>query len=150
MLMRMSPRKAVFSTVYSSVATSPFTDADLAALLTVSRRNNAAAGITGMLLYRDGRFLQVLEGQPEAVEAAMARISADSGHRQVRVLLAEMTPARQFPEWTMGYPQVGRDVENAIPGYRSTFQDLADDDAEASAIAPAVRALIRWYQSEVM
>ncbi|AUZ89011.1 hypothetical protein CVO76_16195, partial [Arthrobacter agilis] len=52
-------RDQTLSIVYSSTATRPLNDADLSALLAISRRNNARAEVTGMLLYRGGRFLQV-------------------------------------------------------------------------------------------
>lgn len=143
----MAPQHApVISVVYTSTATTPFTDADLAALLTVSRRNNARNGLSGMLLYRDGRFLQVLEGPFRPVRDLMDRIDADTGHHTVRVLIDEIVDARQFPEWTMGFPQHDLFDEDGIPGYRTTFDDLADDTHDVSSTTPALRELIRWFQ----
>jgi hypothetical protein len=144
----MDPQRyPVISVVYSSTATSPFSDADLAALLTVSRRNNAGNGVTGMLLYRDGRFLQLLEGPFRPVHDLMERIADDTGHRDVRVLIDEIVDSRQFPEWTMNFQPVAVAEEASIPGYRKTFDDLADDTDDVSSTTPAVRALIRWFQS---
>ncbi|MEP7187723.1 MAG: BLUF domain-containing protein, partial [Roseiflexaceae bacterium] len=57
---------------YASVAVTPFTSAALQALLLTSRRNNMQLGITGMLLYKDGEFMQVLEGEQAAVQALYA------------------------------------------------------------------------------
>ena len=80
----MSPtRHPVLSVVYSSTATTAFTDSDLAALLTVSRQNNSQAGLTGMLVSRHDRFLQVLEGPEAQVDQLMATIAQDSGHHSV-------------------------------------------------------------------
>lgn len=136
----------VQSVVYTSTAVTEFTGRDLTALLTVSRRNNARAGLTGMLLYRAGRFLQVLEGPPEPVRALMGRIRSDASHHNVRVLLEEPAPARQFPEWTMRFPAVIAGEEAAIPGYRVTFDDLADEHHDTSTTTPALRQLIKWFQ----
>ncbi|WP_440709938.1 BLUF domain-containing protein [Herbiconiux sp. YIM B11900] len=137
----------LLSVVYTSTASSPFSDAELAALLTVSRRNNARSGLTGMLLYRAGRFLQVLEGPEEAVRRLMDRIGSDSGHHSVRVLLDEQVASRQFPEWTMGFPTVAAAQEDRVPGYRSTFDDLGDEHDDVNATTPALRELIRWFQA---
>ena len=63
---------ALLSVVYSSTAVVPFSDHDLFELLEHSRENNARDGLTGMLLYRDERFLQVLEGPEEAVRRLRA------------------------------------------------------------------------------
>jgi hypothetical protein len=144
----MSPsRHPVLSVVYSSTATSPFSDSDLAALLTVSRRNNARAGVTGMLFSRDDRFLQVLEGPDDQVEDTMTRITADSGHRDVRILLQGPVEQRQFPDWTMSFAQLSSSEEDRVPGYRATFEDLADEDNDVNATTAAVRELIRWFQA---
>jgi hypothetical protein len=57
------------------------------ALLGTARRRNAAAGVTGMLLYRDGNVAQTLEAPDEAVEATFRRIEQDPRHRGVILLL---------------------------------------------------------------
>jgi hypothetical protein len=77
----------------------------------------------------------------------MERIADDTGHRDVRVLIDEIVDSRQFPEWTMGFQPVAVAEEASIPGYRKTFDDLADDTDDVSSTTPAVRALIRWFQS---
>jgi hypothetical protein len=144
----MSPsRHPVLSVVYSSTATTSFSDADLGALLTVSRGNNARSGLTGMLLSRDDRFLQVLEGPEDQVEETMTRIAADSGHRDVRILLRGPIEQRQFPDWTMSFAQLSAAEEYRVPGYRATFEDLADESNDVNTTTAAVRELIRWFQA---
>lgn len=144
----MSPsRHPVLSVVYSSTATSAFTDADLAALLTVSRHNNARAGVTGMLLSRHDRFLQVLEGPEVQVEELMTKIAGDTGHRNVRVLLKEPVDRRQFPEWTMSFQQLSSNDENRVPGYRKAFDDLSDESNDVNATTAAVRELVTWFEA---
>ena len=75
---------------YSSNASVPFNADSLAELLAVSRRNNERAGVTGMLLYRGGNFLQALEGPTSAVRTTFERIAQDSRHRTVAILFEEM------------------------------------------------------------
>ena len=76
---------------------------DLDQILTASRRNNAMMSITGLLLFIDGGFLQVLEGEERAVRELYTRISSDPRHRNTRLMLDREVPARAFPDWSMGF-----------------------------------------------
>jgi hypothetical protein len=58
----------MFSIVYVSSALKPFSKTDLLTLLEKSRENNTSLGISGMLLYKDGNFMQVLEGESSGSE----------------------------------------------------------------------------------
>jgi hypothetical protein len=135
----------MLSIIYSSVATTPFSDDDLAALLAVSRANNGRDGLTGMLLYRDGYFLQVLEGDYDAVRERMRVIDADPRHSDVTTLLEEVVSERRFPEWTMGYQPVTEGEADDIPGYRSTFDDIAGGRPSGGTLM-ALRQVMGWFQ----
>ncbi len=88
--------------VYGSSTPTPL-DADaLADILRVSRENNTADGVTGALLYADGNVMQVLEGAPEAVGRVFDRLSRDTRHHRILVLLDRPAEARAFPDWSMG------------------------------------------------
>jgi len=76
---------------------------DLDQVLTASRRNNAMMGITGLLLFIDGGFLQMLEGEERAVRELYTRITSDPRHRNARLMLDREVPCRAFPEWSMGF-----------------------------------------------
>ena len=76
---------------------------DLEEILEQAQCNNAASGITGALVYVDDCFLQVLEGQAEAVLRLMDRISADLRHETVTVLQAQEVSAAAFLDWRMAY-----------------------------------------------
>ena len=89
--------------IYSSRPAAGLSRPDLRAILAASRTRNARAGVTGRLLYSDAAFLQVLEGEEEAVRATFARIEADARHHDVRVLVDEDSPGRAFGEWSMGF-----------------------------------------------
>lgn len=94
---------AMLSIVYSSTATRPFHDADLATLLAASRLANDRRGLSGLLLHRDGRFMQVLEGPEDGVRRTLAAIAADPRHTDVQVLDEEAITARRFGSWSMAY-----------------------------------------------
>lgn len=135
----------LYSLVYSSRAMQPFDDDQLAALLTKVRETNRLAEITGMLLYRDGRFIQFLEGPEDYVRALLARISADPRHTDVRVMVDSRPEARRFAEWTMGYARMNEPERPAPEGFRSTFDDL-EQDADTDAVLRATRELSFWFR----
>lgn len=95
----------LFQLVYTSIYRAGRVDSELSALrsiLSVSRRNNQAAGVTGFLIFDRDSFLQVLEGPREALDATMARIAQDDRHRDVSVLDTRPIGQRSFNAWTMG------------------------------------------------
>ena len=73
------------------------------AILDVARAKNAAAGISGILVFDTRSFLQCLEGSREDVSDTYNRIAADSRHRNVTVLAFTDIDERAFPDWSMGY-----------------------------------------------
>lgn len=135
----------LLSVLYTSTSHEQMEDDQLTELLTVSRSRNAADGITGLLVYRAGRFFQVIEGPTAAVRALYDRIAADPRHHSVRTLVEDRVEARHFGEWTMGFERVP-DHDEAVPeGFRSTFDDLDDVEGGAPTIR-AARELSLWFR----
>lgn len=98
--------------LYVSSATHPMDRPQLDALLTQARAFNGAHGITGFLLYRDGLFMQMLEGTRDAVRALFERIRQDGRHRDVRVVVEGGLDQRVFPDWSMGYRDMEAEAAN--------------------------------------
>ena len=94
---------AIRHILYVSSAQGRLPTHELNQILVASRRNNAPVGVTGLLVYEDGNFMQALEGPPEAVSATLARIHADERHRGVQTIIDFMHPDRAFPDWHMGF-----------------------------------------------
>ena len=92
----------VFFLTYVSTATRELSQDDLNELLAQCRKNNAKRGITGMLLYKDGNFMQVLEGEETAVRSIYAKISGDPRHKGEILLQQGTEEERQFLGWSMG------------------------------------------------
>ena len=107
--------------IYASAATRHFETAELTELLQVARTHNEAAGLTGMLLYSEGAFFQVLEGVPEAVESLYAKIERDKRHEQVTKIVTEAIPNRSFANWSMGFSQMSRKELALISGTNDFF-----------------------------
>ena len=89
--------------LYISTARTPPDAAMVSSILARSRINNAAVGVTGMLVVGGRRFLQTLEGPADAVEGVYRRIRADPRHFAIVELANERIETRAFADWAMGY-----------------------------------------------
>ena len=96
----------MLSLVYVSSASRALGEEDFGQLLTAARANNESSGITGLLLYNEGNFMQALEGPDEAVNSTFDRIRRDARHHGVLLLLKEQITERRFPKWSMSIKNV--------------------------------------------
>ncbi len=90
-------------TIYASRATGPMEEADLDELLRRARAKNQTLGVTGVLLYHEGSFLQVLEGPRRIVARLLAQIDEDPRHDRIRLLRHQEIAVRRFETWAMGF-----------------------------------------------
>ena len=93
--------------IYESVATGRSAAADAPAILRGARPFNGLNGVTGLLCASNGKFLQVLEGPEESIDAAMERIEADPRHHDIEILADESVERRAFADWAMAYRDEG-------------------------------------------
>lgn len=107
--------------VYVSAAAGVMEPEEIAALLRKARAYNEEHGMTGMLLYAEGSFFQVLEGEASDVDRLYAKIEADTRHTQVVKLVREPIAKRAFSAWTMGFLATTRAELTAIPGLNDFF-----------------------------
>ncbi len=77
--------------------------------------------VTGILLYSEGSFFQVLEGEPETIDNLFAGISRDERHQQVTVIIREPISRRAFGDWTMGYTDISPKEADTILGTNDFF-----------------------------
>ena len=93
----------MFSTLYVSDELTPFDEKSLRELSTASAASNRRHGVTGCLGWKNGRFVQYLEGEEQAVRSIVKRIAADDRHRVVRVLELPSIESRLFGHWDVGF-----------------------------------------------
>lgn len=74
---------------------------DLEAILAASQRNNPHLAVTGMLLFDNGFFLQLLEGSRANVSTTFLRLAGDPRHSNVQILMSGPIDARLFSGWSM-------------------------------------------------
>ncbi|MCB1748933.1 MAG: BLUF domain-containing protein [Gammaproteobacteria bacterium] len=135
--------------IYCSAASVELDQAARHELLARSQANNARLDITGILLYVEDAFFQVLEGEAEAVDDLFLHIAGDPRHSNVTEIIREPIVARRFPDWSMGYAELSRAEIMATPGLNDFFQDgrclQALDDGRAKKLLQAF-ASGRWRQ----
>jgi hypothetical protein len=132
----------MLSIVYLSSESYPYTEGDLATSLMNWRANNRRLEITGVLLYREGQILQLLEGTDDAVRIKYAAIERDPRHKQVNKLCEEMITERQFPNWSMAYSPV---VDTLAPSFAG-YNDFFSVSAGIPKTAMKARRLLEWFR----
>ena len=137
----------LYQIVYLSTATGPFSKAQLTALLEGSVRRNTAAGITGLLLYRDGAFMQVLEGEKAAVTEVFEKISHDPRHHHVMRLIHEPITQRHFPDSAMAFRDLESPELRNLPGYSEFLNTPLDGELLAKDIPTCKRLLLIFKQN---
>lgn len=134
-----------FQLVYVSLATHPFSADDLLSLLQMSRENNQRAGVSGILLYKEQRFLQLLEGDEASVCATFQRIQRDSRHHDITVLLENETDMRDFDDWSMAFENLDEETARATPGY-SQFMNVDLSVFEFASDPSRANQLLRIFR----
>jgi hypothetical protein len=133
------------SVVYVSSAIRLFSEDDLVALLNRSREKNTRLQLSGMLLYKDGNFLQVLEGPSDAVYSLFKAIREDDRHKGVLRLLEEQIDNRRFGDWAMAFRNLNNPDFHDLPGY-STFMNGRLDHATFRANPSGAQRLLETFR----
>ncbi len=97
-------------------------------LLARTRAANQSRNITGLLLYHQESFLQLMEGSRAEVEYVFEhRIKRDGRHTEVTLLLNRVVSERNFPDWSMEFVESSMYQLHNLPGfhdYRETTGGL--------------------------
>ena len=139
----------IYQIIYSSESSTPMQLDDLEDILEHARIWNATVGITGALVYADGVFLQILEGDRVKVQALMMKIMADLRHETVIVLRECEIPFALFGSWQMAYvsatpAQVAAWAGLSIaPGTDEAYSSIGEDPHRAEQFAQSILALLK-------
>jgi hypothetical protein len=139
--------------VYVSQARQPMDATALEAILNPSRITNTALGITGLLVYRyspdtdSGHFIQMLEGEKDAVRALYGKIIRDPRHHTKIVLAEGEIPARMFSDWAMGFKNVDDRLFGTLPGYARIGETSFDPGEYQNSNRNALDLLKFFYEA---
>jgi hypothetical protein len=139
--------EALYSLVYMSKSAIRFTQRELTDLLTQSRKDNRALQITGLLLYADGNFMQLLEGARKDVEALITRIKRDVRHRDVQVLEEGPITSRHFSEWSMAFLDFASPQVRALPGYSTFLESPFSPEDDVAQMSQRNVRLLHYFKS---
>jgi hypothetical protein len=92
-------------------------------------KHNQVNGITGMLLYYKGGFIQVLEGSRAKVMETFERIGKDTRHHHITTLTITEVPSRQFGTWSMGFKHISANEAAKFPKHGAVFNFKTQADA---------------------
>ena len=123
----------IFYLIYVSSAVKLMSEEALLLLLQQSQIKNADLAVTGMLLYKGGNFMQMLEGEECVVRELYAEIRKDSRHTGVLTIITAKVAARNFKNWSMGFHNMDKVAD--LPNYERYIQENLtlysfQDDAE--------------------
>ena len=135
----------LYHLIYVSTAVEPMTEQQLLELLQQSRERNEDLRITGMLLYKSGHFMQVLEGDESDVLAIFASIERDPRHRDIETLESKYIQYRDFPDWSMGFRVLSDLDTETEPGFTRFMEGnfrspyFSENSVEAHAFLTAFK-----------
>ena len=133
--------------IYVSSAAVKFTEEELKELLRRARDKNSALQLTGMLLYIDGNFIQILEGDKKNVIKLFDIIHLDPRHNGVLNLMEKTISERSFPDWTMGFKSLTMDEASHLSGYKNLKSDIFKIENFKNVEHPAVKLLKNFYRT---
>jgi hypothetical protein len=110
-------------TIYTSKAKKQFNKRNLLDLLHDSRAYNKIDSISGVLMYRQGIFLQVIEGESEIIDDLLTRIKRDPRHSEFKIIFDSSVNSRFFSNWAMGCADLDQPELSFIPGIRTDLSD---------------------------
>ena len=134
--------------VYVSTAVTLMHENQLFDILHNSRLHNEALGITGILLYSEGTFIQVLEGKDNIINALYARIKADQRHKDVVTLIDEPISEKSFAKWLMGFAITDKVKTEKLVGYLRSVKELDLNTGNGAAVS-AIKDFIETNELDV-
>jgi hypothetical protein len=110
--------KTIYYLVYVSAAVDLLSEAELLEILELSRKNNARHGITGILLYHDGNFMQYIEGEEHEIKHLYYDIIAkDPRHQQLLVIDEGEHSEKVFEGFAMSFRNLSKGNATQIAGF---------------------------------
>ncbi len=134
---------------YASTAVTDFSPEKLVALLKICRINNITKNITGILLYAQGTFFQVLEGDEVAVDAIFEAIKKDKRHKDITLIEQLPITERLFPYWSMGFDKLEAKELSEMEGF-SHFLEKDLTPAGFAAHKHLIEPLLAYLHSKLV
>ncbi|RZJ95197.1 MAG: BLUF domain-containing protein [Hymenobacter sp.] len=138
----------MYHIIYSSQAKTAMTLTTLVVLLMQARALNERQHVTGALVYGDGQFMQVMEGEEAVIKDLYARVLKDPRHYDVRTLAEGPIASRSFAQWSMAFGEVPAaefQVLQRVAAYQTPAQlanQLATSQVEDDPLLAKMKELV--------
>lgn len=142
------------SLMYISAANPRIRQRDLEDILHSSAHNNQRDGLTGALVYSGSIFVQILEGEAQALDTLMAVLRTDKRHDAVTMVARETVAARRFASWSMAYRRVdGLAAEqlHSQMGWDMSIKRLLDgvpEDRSLKTLSASIAGIVEQGQPQ--
>lgn len=130
--------------IYTSSASGGVAAKTLGKIMASAHRNNERSGVTGLLMYNDGSFIQILEGEARSVDETFSRIRADRRHLRVLKLAEREGQDRLFPDWSMALARP-EDVPDADAQVLRPFGEVLGMLSALREVDPRVSQLLNAF-----
>jgi len=124
--------------IYISSAKHKMNHYQLLEILRVSKENNTKKNISGVLLYDNGTFIQVLEGEEGQLNETFADIQIDERHSNIVIMQNKEIQAREFGDWSMGFENISEIDRNDIDGLAEFNSLLKNSNFIDSSLAKKI------------
>jgi hypothetical protein len=135
--------------IYISQAKEAMTLTTLVVLLMQARSLNEQQQVTGALVYGDGQFMQLMEGEESVIKDLYERVAKDPRHHDVRKLAEGAIASRSFAQWSMAFGEVPAQefqVLRSIAAYQTPEQmasQLDDSSAAGGLLLEKMKELVQ-------
>lgn len=134
----------LYELLYTSASAKGMNSTELISLLEMARTKNSRLGVTGLLLYCNREYMQLIEGEEDTIRSLWNSIRSDKRHLSVRIMYEGAIEKRGFADWSMGFRDLtGVDMKE-FPGYSSyldngfTSEILAEHPSSARRMMESV------------
>jgi hypothetical protein len=145
--LRSNDANSVYQLIYHSYASIDFGIDDLLKMLIDARISNERKNVTGMLLYHDAQFLQMLEGDKQILQELSDRIFEDPRHYGAIQLSFDRVDARDFLSWSMGFANLDENANRNIRGARHFMDEKTEWQSHVFEADKAKEMLLRFKNS---
>lgn len=94
----------LYRLLFVSKQSTKMKDEEIFSIFKKSKANNTHKKITGLLLYVEGAFMEVLEGEEQEIKNLYRFIASDKRHTLPKIILQGPIDERYFKGWSLGYP----------------------------------------------
>lgn len=143
-LINAAEKDELIRLVYVSAATNWPTEKELMDILEKARGNNMKRNITGMLIYNNGVYMQLIEGFSKDIHRLYDLMMHDRRHNRIIKLVEESITERYFPDWNMGFKDLSTMSPDELPGFIAVFNGKLDLDTVSKNIPVAIALILNF------